>query len=82
MKPCIQLYGLELEKLSGYKHKNDKKFWKNKQKILMEEKNDTKKVQTKIKQLREKQVEELLFSKYIKKIENKKNGIQSILDFI
>ena len=82
MKPCIQLYGLELEKLSGYKHKNDKKFWKNKKKILMEEKNDTKKVQTKIKQLREKQVEELLFSKYIKKIENKKNGIQSILDFI
>ena len=82
MKPCLQLYSLELEKLSKYKHKNDKNFWENKRKILMEEKKDEKKVEDKIKQLREKQVEELLFSKYIKKIENKKNGIKSMWDYL
>ena len=38
MKPCLQLYSMRLEELHGYKHRNDKKFWKNKRKLLLEEK--------------------------------------------
>ena len=81
MKPCLQLYSMILEELDGYKHKNDKDYWKNKEKILMEEKKDKKKVDDKIKQLREKEVEELLFSKYLTKIDNKKNGVRTIGEF-
>ena len=40
MKPCLQLYSMRLEELTGYKHRNDKKFWKNKRKLLLEEKKD------------------------------------------
>lgn len=82
MKPCLQLYSMVLEDLKGYKHKNDKKIWQNKYKILLEDKKDKIKVDDKIKQLREKEVEELLFSKYINKIENKKSGIKSMTDFL
>ena len=46
----------------------------------MEEKKDKKKVDEKIKQLREKEVEELLFSKYLIKIDNKKNKVKNIYD--
>lgn len=81
MKPCLQLYSMILEQLDGYKHKNDKKFWKKKAKTLMEEKQDEKKVNDKIKQLREKEVEELLFSKYLTKIDNKKKGVRTITEF-
>ena len=81
MKPCLQLYSMVLEELDGYKHKNDKNYWKNKEKSLMEEKKDQKKVDDKIKQLREKEVEELLFSEYLTKIDNKKNGVRSINEF-
>jgi len=82
MKPCLQLYGLILEDLTGYKHKNDKKFWKKKEKFLLEDKKDKKKVDDKIKQLREKEVEELLFSEYITKIDNKKNGVGTIFEYM
>ena len=81
MKPCLQLYSMVLEDLDGYKHKNDKNYWKKKAEILMEEKQDQKKVDDKIKQLREKEVEELLFSKYLTKIDNKKKGITTIREF-
>ena len=81
MKPCLQLYSMILENLDGYKHKTDKNHWKNKKKSLMEEKNDIKKVDDKIKQLREKEVEELLFSKYLTKIDNKKNGVYDVRDY-
>jgi len=81
MKPCLQLYSMILEQLKEYKHKNDNNFWKNKEKFLMEEKKDKKKVNDKIKQLREKEVEEILFSRYLTKIENKKNGIQDVRDY-
>ena len=40
------------------------------------------KVDDKIKQLREKEVENLLFSKYITKIDNKKNGVGTIFQYI
>lgn len=112
MKPCLQLYSMRLEELDGYKHRNDKKFWKNKRKLLLEEKKDKiredkiikskdknifweqksndiilsdkdiMKVNDKIKQLREKEVENLLFSKYITKIDNKKNGVGNIFQYI
>jgi len=82
MKPCLQLYGLILENLTGYKHKNDKKFWKTKRKLLLEDKKNEKKVDDKIKQHREKEVEELLFSKYITRIENKKNGVKTMFEYM
>lgn len=82
MKPCLQLYSMRLEKLNGYKHKNDKNFWKNKKKLLLEDNKDEKKIEDKIKQQREKEVEELLFRKYIIKIENKKNGVKTMFDYM
>ena len=81
MKPCLQLYSLILENLDGYKHKNDKNYWKIKEKNLMESKNNQKKVDNKIKQLREKEVEELLFSDYIININNQQNGLSTIHDY-
>ena len=81
MKPCLQLYSMILEGLDGYKHKNDKNYWEKLEKSLMEEKKDQKKVDDKIKQLREKEAQELLFNKYLTKIENKKKGTRDIHDF-
>ena len=81
MKPCLQLYSMILEDIDGYKHKNDKKYWTKLEKSLMKEKKDQKKVDDKIKQLREKEVEELLFNKYLIKIDNKKKGIKTINEF-
>jgi DNA polymerase elongation subunit (family B) len=82
MKPCLQLYSIVLEDLKGYKYKNDKDYWIKLEKNLMAEKKDKVKVETKIKQLREKNVEELLFSKYINKIKNEKNGTTAMSNFI
>ena len=70
-----------LEDIDGYKHKNDKNYWKKLEKSLMEEKKDQKKVDDKIKQLREKEAQELLFNKYLNKIDNKKKGIKTINEF-
>ena len=81
MKPCLQLYSMILEGLDGYKHKNDKNYWKKLEKSLMEEKKDQKKVDDKIKQLREKEAQELLFNKYLNKIDNKKKGVRTIGEF-
>ena len=81
MKPCLQLYSMILEGLDGYKHKNDKNYWEKLEKSLMEEKKDQKKVDDKIKQLREKEAQELLFNKYLNKIDNKKKGTRDIHDF-
>ena len=82
MKPCLQLYSIVLEDLKGYKYKNNKDYWIKLEKNLMAEKKDKVKVETKIKQLREKNVEELLFSKYINKIKNEKNGTTAMSNFI
>ena len=76
MKPCLQLYSMILEELDGYKHKNDKNYWEKLEKSLMEEKKDQKKVDDKIKQLREKEAQELLFNKYLNKIDNKKKVLE------
>jgi DNA polymerase elongation subunit (family B) len=82
MKPCLQLYSIVLEDLKGYKYKNNKDYWIKLEKNLMADKKDKVKVETKIKQLREKNVEELLFSKYINKIKNEKNGTTTMSNFI
>jgi hypothetical protein len=71
MKPCLQLYSLVLEKLKGFKYNNN--YYKNKEKNLMKELNNKKKVEDKIKMLKEKNVEEIIFKKYLNKIQNKKN---------
>ena len=44
-------------------------------------KKNKKKVDDKIKQLKEKEVEELLFSDYLNNINNKKNGLTTIHDY-
>ena len=43
---------------------------------------DIMKVDDKIKQLREKEVENLLFSKYITRIDNKKNGVGTMFEYM
>ena len=82
MKPCLQLYSMILEELDGYKHKNDKMYWDKVYTNLFNQKKDKSKVQDKIKQMKEKEVEELLFSKYINKIDNKKNGMKTMFDYM
>jgi DNA polymerase elongation subunit (family B) len=71
MKPCLQLYSLVLEELKGFKY--NKNYYENKEKNLMKELNNKKKVEDKIKMLKEKDVEEIIFKKYLNKIQNKKN---------
>ena len=79
MKPCLQLYSLVLEDLKCFKY--NKNYYKNKEKNLMKELNNKKKVEDKIKMLKEKDVEEIIFKKYKNKIENKKNNNNTLDKF-
>ena len=81
MKPTLQLYSMILEDLNGYKHRNDNNYWSNIKKNLISQKKDIKKVNEKIQSLKEDEVKELLFNKYLVNINNKNNGNTTINDY-
>ena len=80
MKPCLQLYALVLENLPRYRGKTTKD-WKLYYEKLVKESKDIKKAKDKWHDMREREVEKLLFEPVLMKLENKRNGNKSILDF-
>ena len=78
MKPVIQIYSLVLYDM--------KKFSRRKQSFIQEIKTiqqngDDEKIQKKVQSLKDKEVEKLLFSKYLNMCNNLKNNNQMITSF-
>lgn len=82
MKPVSQLLALDLENIPGYSRKNDPLFFKNKEKILIQDyKGNMKKVYDKITALRMDEVDKIIFNPILSVINAKTNGNKSILDY-
>jgi hypothetical protein len=82
MKPVSQLLALDLENIPGYSRKNDPLFFKNKEKILIQDyKGNMKKVYDKITTLRMDEVDKIIFNPILSVLNAKTNGNKSILDY-
>jgi len=80
MKPVSQIYALVLETMPGYKKGPD--YFKQLEKKLIVEKNgDMKKVKDRIGDLREEEVENIIFKPFLIKLENKRNKNREITDW-
>ncbi len=69
MKPLVQIYSLILEDIPKFSRKN--KMFQQKLKTIKQNMDDKEKCEKKIQSLKDKEVEELLFKKYL--IVNKNN---------
>lgn len=73
MKPVSQIYALVLENMPGYK--KGRHYFVNMEKTLIKEKNgDMKKVRDRLGDLREAEVQEILFQPFLRKLKNKRDG--------
>jgi DNA polymerase delta subunit 1 len=80
MKPVSQIYALVLEQVPGYRKGKD--YFKDVEKKLIVDKNgDMKKVKDKVCDMRENEVQDILFKPFITKLENKRKGMREITDF-
>jgi DNA polymerase delta subunit 1 len=80
MKPVVQLYALTLESLQGYRL--GKEHFQNIEKRLIEEKGgDMKKVKDRLQDLREAEVQKILFDPILHRLRNKKSGNREITEF-
>jgi DNA polymerase elongation subunit (family B) len=80
MKPVLQLYALTLETLPGYK-KGQQYFKDVETKLITEKAGDMKKVKDRWHDLREAEVQTLLFDYILTKLANKKSGNREITEF-
>jgi DNA polymerase elongation subunit (family B) len=80
MKPILQLYALTLENLDGYR-KGAQYFKDTEKKLLVEKDGDLKKVKDRLDDLREGEVQKLLFDPLLVKLQNKKKGNREITEF-
>jgi DNA polymerase elongation subunit (family B) len=80
MKPVLQLYALTLETLPGYK-KGSQHFKDIETKLITEKAGDMKKVKDRWHDLREAEVQKLLFDYILTKLANKKSGNREITEF-
>ena len=80
MKPVLQLYALTLETLDGYR-KGAQYFKDTEKKLMVEKEGDLKKVKDRLSDLREGEVQKLLFDPLLTKLNNKKNGNREITEF-
>ena len=79
MKPVQQVFALVLENIDSFKRK--KKNFQMKIETLKNSIDDEEKLQTKIQDLKNKEVKALLFDKYLRETENTKNKMKSITTF-
>lgn len=80
MNPVTQVYALVLDQLPSYR--KSEKYWKDMEsKILQEKDGDIKKTRDRIDELKEREVEQLLFQPILTKLQNKKAGNREITDF-
>ncbi len=80
MNPVVQLYSLILEKLPGYKLSLN--YFDKIEKKMNNDNIDIDKINAKIKKTKEKEVQKILFEPYLNKLENKKNNMREITDFL
>ena len=82
MKPLLQLFGLIIGDIWKIQNKNMKLKQHSKDlDVLSIKYTDNKKLEEQIIKLKEKEVKNLLFDKYLRETDNKKTGNQSILSF-
>lgn len=84
MKPVQQVFALVLENMKAFKKKKGHtlRTWNRQLKELKDKcGGDDEKFAKRVETLRNKEVKELLFQKYLTKIQNKRNGNQSIADY-
>jgi DNA polymerase elongation subunit (family B) len=79
MKPVLQLYALTLENLEGYN--KGPHYFSNMEKKLLIEKGDAKKAKERLDDLKEAEVQKILFDPVLSKIRNKRMGLREITDF-
>ncbi len=80
MKPVSQIYALVLETMTGYKKGRD--YFHNVEKKLVVEKNgDIKKVKDRLCDMRENEVQDILFKPFLNKLNNARNGDREITDW-
>ena len=80
MKPILQLYALTLESLDGYR-KGAQYFKDTEKKLIIDKEGDLKKVKDRLDDLREGEVQKLLFDPLLIKLQNKKKGNREITEF-
>lgn len=80
MKPVSQIYALVLETMPGFKKGADY-FKQIEQKLIVEKNGDMKKVKDKIADLREAEVQDIIFKPFLIKLENKRNKNREITDW-
>lgn len=80
MKPVSQIYALVLEQVPGYRKGKD--YFKDvEKKLIVDKSGDMKKVKDKVCDMRESEVQDILFKPFITKLENKRKGMREITDF-
>ena len=80
MKPVSQIYALVLEDMPGYK-KGRHYFKQMEQKLISEKNGDMKKVKDRLGDLREAEVQEIIFKPFLIKLQNKRNKNREITDW-
>ena len=80
MKPVSQIYALVLETMPGYK-KGPDYFKQTEQKLIVEKNGDMKKVKDRLCDLREGEVQDIIFKPFLIKLENKRNKNREITDW-
>jgi hypothetical protein len=80
MKPIIQIYSLVLYDMTKFNRRRKRSFIQE-IKTIEENIEDNDKKQKKIQSLKDKEVEKILFSKYLTICNNKKNNNQMITSF-
>ena len=78
MKPVVQIYSLNVEKLKGYKYSDG--HYDNKLKYLLQTKTEEKALK-KIEELRNEDASEIVFGEILRKARNKKSNSREITDF-
>lgn len=80
MKPVSQIYALVLETMPGYK-KGETYFAEQEKKLIVEKNGDLKKVKDKIADMREAEVQEILFKPFLTTLQNKREKNREITDW-
>lgn len=80
-KPVSQIYALVLEKLPGYKHRNDPQYFDNLRKKYRQEGRAEAKIVKKIEETRMSMASDILFGQYLRAEKNKREGSRTITEF-
>ena len=80
-KPVSQIYALVLEKLPGYKHRNDPDYFANLRRKYQADGRSNDKIAKKIEETRMKMASDILFGQYLRSEKNKREGSRTITEF-